>query len=79
MRTLIYVRNLIGFVDLLPGGFGYNVGTLLLLLWLLVDLLILVLVWPLRRLRRRMAAIVRLLDEYLEDPRTQLERLRKER
>ena len=79
MRTLIYVRNLIGFVDLLPGGFGYNVGTLLLLLWLLVDLLILVLVWPLRRLRRRMAAIVRLLDEYLEDPRTQLERLRRER
>ena len=68
-----------GFVDLLPGGFGYNVGTLLLLLWLLVDLLILVLVWPLRRLRRRMAAIVRLLDEYLEDPRAQLERLRRER
>lgn len=79
MRKLIYVRNLIGFVDLLPGGFGYNVGTLLLLLWLLVDLLILVLVWPLRRLRRRMAAIVRLLDEYLEDPRAQLERLKRER
>lgn len=66
-------------MDVLPGGFGYNVGTILLLLWLLVDLLILVLVWPLRSLRKRMAAIVRLLDEYLEDPRVQLERLRKER
>ncbi len=36
----------------LPGGWGYNVPTLLLLGWAVVDVAVLIIVQPLTRLRR---------------------------
>ena len=54
-------------MNLLPDGLGWNVTTILLAGWLLVDVYILKILWPVRRELARVPQLLRKAIAFLEE------------